>query len=54
MFFTEWGPGSTSEMVVEKERSVRKTGVLDVSGNPIYAVEETAPVGFVRFAERKS
>jgi hypothetical protein len=52
-FFTEWGQASTAEVVVEREREVRKTGLLDASGNPIYSIDETAPVGFIHLSQRK-
>lgn len=52
MFFTDLGQGSTAEVVIEQERLVRKTGILDASGNAIYSIDETAPVGFVHLSER--
>jgi len=53
IFHTMLGQASTSEFVIEREPQCRKTGILDEKGNPIYSVDETAPVGFVRLTERK-
>jgi hypothetical protein len=51
-FFTEWGQASTAEFVIERERAVKKTGLLDASGNDIFSVDETGPIGFVPRSER--
>lgn len=48
MFSTEWGSASTSEVVIEREPEIRRTGILDASGSPINSVEEMDPIGFVR------
>ena len=53
MFFTEWGEASTAEHVIEKEREVRKTGILDATGNDIYSIDEMMPIGFFDLRERK-
>jgi hypothetical protein len=41
-------PNPPSMTVFEGERAERRTGLLDASGNPIVAIEETAPIGFGR------
>lgn len=51
-FFTEWGQASTSEHIVEQERQVKKTGLVDAHGNEIFSIDETGPVGFVKLKER--
>lgn len=35
--------------VFEPDPSPRPTGLFDVSGNELYAVDEMEPIGFVRF-----
>ena len=39
-------PSVTASQVVEPEDVPRATGVLDVRGNMIYAVDNRAPIGF--------
>jgi hypothetical protein len=51
-FFTEWGLASSADFVIEKDRKVKKTGLLDASGNDIFSVEETGPIGFVPLRNR--
>lgn len=34
--------------VFETERIPRRTGLLDASGNPLYAVDEMDQIGFIR------
>lgn len=41
-------PSAPSVTVFEGERLERRTGLLDVRGNPIVSIEETAPIGFGR------
>lgn len=43
---------SCARVLIEQERSVRDTGLLDASGGKIFAVDETAPIGFVPLGER--
>ena len=38
--------------VIEAEPTSIRTGLLDRSGNDIYAVDEMGPIGFVKLAER--
>ncbi len=51
-FFTEWGQASTAEHVFEKDREVKKTGLLDASGNDIFSIDEMGPIGFVQLRDR--
>lgn len=34
-------------VVFEPDDNSRKTGIVDVRGNPIYAVSEIGPIGFM-------
>ena len=38
--------------VFEPDKSPQKTGLVDRRGNELFAIEERAPIGFVRFLRR--
>lgn len=38
--------------VIEAEPTSVRTGLLDRSGNDIYAVDEMGPIGFIALSER--
>ncbi len=43
---SEYGLGGTADHIFEHDDSPVRTGLFDVSGNPIYRVSERRPIGF--------
>lgn len=42
----EWEPSITATMVVEPDHDPQPTGILDMHGNELWAVDEMGPMGF--------
>jgi len=51
-FFTEWGAGTTAQVVIVEDDKIKQTGLVDRFGVPICSYEEKRPPGFYALRER--
>lgn len=42
----DWEPSITASVVVEPDPDPQPTGLYDMHGNPLWAVDEMGPMGF--------